>query len=61
IAIIGGTASEDANWVFIVNDDGTATVLNTLRSQDINGHRKSLQISQVLQWRRIIQAQQRVR
>lgn len=37
IAIIGGTASEDANWVFIVNDDGTATVLNTLRSQDING------------------------
>ncbi len=37
IAILGGTASDDANWVFIVNDDGSATVLNTLRSQDING------------------------
>lgn len=35
--ILGGTQSEDANWVFIVNEDGTATVLNTLRSQDING------------------------
>lgn len=37
IAILRGTASDDANWVFIVNDDGSATVLNTLRSQDING------------------------
>lgn len=37
IAILGGTASDDANWVFIVNSDGSATVLNTLRSQDING------------------------
>lgn len=37
IAILGGTTSEDANWVFIVNNDGSVTVLNTLRSQDING------------------------
>jgi hypothetical protein len=37
MALLAGTASDDANWLFVVNDDGTATVLNTLRSQDING------------------------
>lgn len=37
IAILGGTSSDNANWVFIVNNDGSATVLNTLRAQDING------------------------
>jgi hypothetical protein len=37
MAILKGTASEDANWLFIVNSDGTAAVLNTLREQDING------------------------
>jgi hypothetical protein len=37
IAILGGTSSDDANWVFIVNNDGSATILNTLRAQDING------------------------
>jgi hypothetical protein len=37
MALLAGTASDDANWLFIVNDDGTATILNTLRSQDING------------------------
>jgi len=37
LALLSGTASDDANWLFIVNDDGSATVLNTLRSQDING------------------------
>ena len=37
MAILKGTASEDANWVFIVNDDGSVAVLNTLREQDING------------------------
>ncbi len=37
IAILGGTSSDSANWVFIVNDDGSATILNTLRAQDING------------------------
>lgn len=40
MAILGGTASDDANWVFIVNSDGSAAVLNTLRSQDINGFTK---------------------
>ena len=40
IAILGGTSSEDANWVFIVNADGSAAILNTLRSQDINGFTK---------------------
>lgn len=38
LALLAGTASDDANWLFIVNDDGTATILNTLRSQDINGY-----------------------
>jgi hypothetical protein len=37
MALLAGTASDDANWLFIVNADGTATILNTLRSQDING------------------------
>jgi hypothetical protein len=37
MALLAGTASDDANWLFIVNEDGTGTVLNTLRSQDING------------------------
>lgn len=37
IAILGGTSSDDANWVFIVNSDGSAAILNTLRAQDING------------------------
>jgi len=37
MALLGGTRSEDANWLFIVNSDGTLAVLNTLRSQDING------------------------
>lgn len=37
LAILGGTSSDDANWVFIVNADGQATVLNTLREQDIKG------------------------
>ena len=37
MALLAGTASDDANWLFIVNDDGTAAILNTLRSQDING------------------------
>ncbi len=37
MALLAGTASEDANWLFIVNSDGSATILNTLRSQDING------------------------
>ena len=37
IAILGGTSSDDANWIFICNNDGSAAILNTLRSQDING------------------------
>jgi len=37
LAILGGTASDDANWIFMVNNDGSATILNTLRAQDING------------------------
>ncbi len=37
MALLAGTSSDDANWLFVVNDDGTATILNTLRSQDING------------------------
>lgn len=40
MAILDGTTSEDANWVFIINQDGNAAILNTLRSQDINGFTK---------------------
>ena len=40
MAVLTGTISEDANWVFIINKDGTAGILNTLRSQDINGFTK---------------------
>ena len=37
MVLLAGTASDDANWLFIVNSDGSASILNTLRSQDING------------------------
>ena len=37
MAMLSGTTSEDANWLFITNTDGTVTILNTLRDQDING------------------------
>jgi hypothetical protein len=37
MAMLAGTQSEDSNWLFIVNTDGTVAVLNTLRAQDING------------------------
>jgi hypothetical protein len=37
IALVTGTASEDANWLVVINQDGTVAVLNKLRSQDING------------------------
>ena len=37
---LDGTSSEDSSWVFIINQDGTAAVLNTVRSQDINGFTK---------------------
>jgi len=40
VAVLTGTISEDANWVFIINTDGTGSILNTLRSQDINGFTK---------------------
>ena len=40
VGVLSGSLSEDANWVFIVNQDGTSSVLNTLRSQDINGFTK---------------------
>jgi len=40
VAALTGTQSEDANWVFIINEGGTGSILNTLRSQDINGFTK---------------------
>jgi hypothetical protein len=36
--LLTGTQSEDSNWLFIINSDGGAAILNTLRSQDINGY-----------------------
>jgi hypothetical protein len=38
LALLTGTQSEDSNWLFIINSDGGAAILNTLRSQDINGY-----------------------
>jgi len=40
MAALPGTSSDDANWVMVVNTDGSMAVLNTLRSQDINGFTK---------------------
>lgn len=40
MAVLKGTASDDANWLAIINSDGTCTVLNTLKSQYINGFTK---------------------
>ena len=40
MSILDGTSAEDAAWVFLINQDGTAAVLNTVRSQDINGFTK---------------------
>jgi len=37
MALLSGSTTEDANWVFLVNQDGTGAVLNTMRAQDING------------------------
>ena len=35
-----GTANEDANYVYVVNSDGTMAVFNTLRSQQVAGWTK---------------------
>ena len=35
-ALLSGTRSDDANWVFILNSSGPSAVLNTLRSQEIS-------------------------
>jgi len=37
MAILPGTTTDDANWLFVVNQDGGGAVLNTMRAQDING------------------------
>ena len=37
MAILKGSTTEDSNWLFIINQDGNAGVLNTMRNQDING------------------------
>ena len=37
MALLTGTQSDDANWLFFVNADGNGTILNTLRAQDITG------------------------
>lgn len=41
---VSSTTSKDANYVFVINSDGTAVVLNTLREQDINGFVKFDQV-----------------
>lgn len=42
--IVSAVSAEDANYVFIINADGTAVVLNTLREQDINGFTRFNQV-----------------
>jgi len=37
MAILSGSTTEDSNWLFIINEDGKGSVLNTMRNQDING------------------------
>jgi hypothetical protein len=37
MAVSVGTTNEDANYVYLVNDDGTMGVFNTLRSQSVAG------------------------
>jgi len=37
LAAAASRTSEDANFIFIINDDGTAVICNTLREQDIIG------------------------
>ena len=37
MAVQRGTTSEDANYIYIVNDDGTVTVFNTLATQEVAG------------------------
>ena len=37
MALLSGTQSDDANWLFFVNNDGDGVILNTLRAQDITG------------------------
>ena len=41
---VTSTTSNDANYVFVINSDGSAIMLNTLRDQDINGFTKFDQI-----------------
>ena len=42
--IVSAVSAEDANYVFIINSDGSAVVLNTLREQDINGFTRFNQV-----------------
>ena len=37
LAASRGTSSVDANYVYIVNDDGSMAVFNTMASEDVNG------------------------
>lgn len=37
LAVSVGTDNEDANYVYVVNTDGTMAVFNTLRAQDVAG------------------------
>ena len=41
---VTAVSSDDANYVFIINSDGSAVVMNTLRDQDITGFTKFDQV-----------------
>jgi len=41
---VTAVSADDANYVFVINSDGTAVVMNTLRDQDITGFTKFDQV-----------------
>lgn len=54
LAISVGTDNEDANYVYVVNADGTMAVYNTLRSQNVAGWSKWETDGQILNITRLV-------
>jgi hypothetical protein len=53
MAVSVGTSNEDANYVYIVNSDGTISVFNTLRSQNVAGWSRWITDGEILSIARI--------
>lgn len=54
LAVSVGTDNEDANYVYVVNTDGTMAVFNTLRSQNVAGWSKWETDGQILNITRLV-------